>query len=69
MDQNWVEFLAMSNRSQNATFALAHTLRDGLPLQVTIAVAGCCKKIEKTRFIRHEFPGGSTAGASNSRTI
>ena len=63
------EVFAMSNRPQDATFALTNTLPDGFPLQVATAVAGCSKEMEETRFIRHEFFGGSTAGASNSRTI
>ena len=37
MDQNWIELLAMPNRSQDATFVLARTLRDGLPLLLRAA--------------------------------
>ena len=40
----------MPNRPQDTTFVF--TLRDGFPPQVTIAIAGCSKEIEETRFIR-----------------
>ena len=51
MDQNFT----MPNRSQDATCVLTHTLRDGFPLQVTIAIAGCSKEIKETRLIRHKY--------------
>ena len=48
MDQNWVEFFAIPNRSQDATFVLTNTLPDGFPLQITIAITGSSKKIDST---------------------
>ena len=69
MDQNWVEFFAMPNRLQDATFVLTNTLPNGFLFKFTIVITDSSKKIEKTLFIRHEFSGDSTTGASNSRTI
>ena len=40
MDQDGIEFLAMSNCPHDATFVLAHTFRDGFLLQITIATCG-----------------------------
>ena len=40
MDPNLVEFFAMPNRPQDATFALRDTLPGGFPLQITIATTG-----------------------------